>query len=65
MSDEQFAESALGNRSLADKRQLQGGVRYVAGGYDDPETYKRLAETLDALLNRSPSISPPLEPGRD
>ena len=25
----------------------------------------RLAETLDALLNRSPPISPPLEPGRD
>lgn len=49
MADEQFAESALGGRTLASKRQLQGGVRYVAGGYDDPETYKRLAETLDEL----------------
>ncbi|GAA1620937.1 glucose-6-phosphate dehydrogenase [Actinoplanes couchii] len=49
MSDEQFAESALGGKSLLDKRQLAGGVRYVAGGYDDPETYKRLAETLDEL----------------
>jgi glucose-6-phosphate 1-dehydrogenase len=49
MSDEQFAESALGGRSLSEKRQLAGGVRYVAGGYDDPDTYKRLAETLDEL----------------
>ena len=45
----QFAESALGDRSLADKPQLQGGIRYVSGGYDDPETYKRLAEVLDEL----------------
>src|SRR3954468_9126359 len=49
MSDEQFVQSALGDRSPADKRQLQGGVRYVAGGYDDPDTYKRLAEVLDGL----------------
>ena len=49
MSDEQFADSALGKRTLADKAQLAGGIRYVAGGYDNPETYKRLAETLDEL----------------
>src|SRR6187402_1069732 len=49
MADDQFAESALGGRSLADKRQLQGGIRYVSGGYDDPDTYKRLAEVLDEL----------------
>ncbi|MFG1885866.1 glucose-6-phosphate dehydrogenase [Micromonospora sp. NPDC049102] len=49
MTDEQFVESALGENALASKRQLQGGVRYVAGGYDDPETYKRLVETLDEL----------------
>ena len=49
MADDQFATSALGGRSLADKRQLQGGIRYVSGGYDDPETYKRLAEVLDEL----------------
>ncbi|WP_250035201.1 glucose-6-phosphate dehydrogenase [Paractinoplanes maris] len=49
MGDEQFADSALGDRSLLDKAQLQGGIRYVSGGYDDPETYKRLAETLDGL----------------
>src|SRR4051812_43941614 len=49
MADEQFAESALGGRSLTDKRQLAGGVRYVSGGYDDPATYKRLSEVLDEL----------------
>src|SRR4051812_27789197 len=49
MADDQFATSALGGRSLADKRQLQGGIRYVAGGYDDPDTYKRLSEGLDEL----------------
>ncbi|MCM4077778.1 glucose-6-phosphate dehydrogenase [Paractinoplanes hotanensis] len=49
MGDEQFAGSALGGRSLLDKPQLQGGIRYVSGGYDDPDTYKRLAETLDGL----------------
>src|ERR1051325_7028471 len=43
MDDQQFAESSLG-RSLADKPQLQGGIRYVSGGYDDPETYKQLSE---------------------
>ncbi len=49
MADDQFATSALGNRSLADRDQLRGGIRYVTGGYDDPETYKTLAETLDEL----------------
>jgi glucose-6-phosphate 1-dehydrogenase len=28
---------------------LNEGFRYVAGGYDDPDTYSRLRETLDAL----------------
>ena len=52
MEDHQFAESALGRRSLADKPQLQGGgIRYVTGGYDNPDTYKRLAEVLDELDN--------------
>ncbi|MCY1139702.1 glucose-6-phosphate dehydrogenase [Actinoplanes sp. Pm04-4] len=49
MGDEQFADSLLGDRRLLDKPQLQGGIRYVSGGYDDPDTYKRLAETLDLL----------------
>src|SRR6185312_3662807 len=45
---QQFADSSLG-RSLADKSQLQGGIRYVSGGYDNPETYKALSELLDEL----------------
>ncbi|WP_230884520.1 glucose-6-phosphate dehydrogenase [Planomonospora sp. ID82291] len=52
MSDDQFAQSTLGGlggRDLAEKRQLAGGIRYVAGGYDDPDTYERLAETLGEL----------------
>ncbi|GAA2611175.1 glucose-6-phosphate dehydrogenase [Paractinoplanes durhamensis] len=49
MGDDQFAGSALGGRNLNDKAQLAGGIRYVSGGYDDPDTYKRLAETLDLL----------------
>src|ERR1700742_3455107 len=69
MGDEQFADSALGaRRSLAERRQLQGGIRYVSGGYDDPDTYKRLSETLDELDaqrgtagNRLFSLSPPAE----
>ena len=48
MSDQQFAESSLGH-SLADKAQLQGGIRYVSGGYDNPETYKALGELLGEL----------------
>src|SRR5690349_11237927 len=52
MEDHQFADSALGGRTLADKPQLQGGgIRYVTGGYDSPETYKRLAEVLEELDN--------------
>src|SRR6187402_1650570 len=47
MSDDQFIEKSLGARGLADMPQLQGGIRYVSGGYDDPETYKQLAELLD------------------
>lgn len=28
---------------------LEGGFRYVSGGYDDPATYKRLAEVVEDL----------------
>src|SRR5436190_10022449 len=34
MADEQFASSAMAGRSLNDKPQLKGGIRYVSGGYD-------------------------------
>jgi glucose-6-phosphate 1-dehydrogenase len=47
MGDEQFADSALNGHGLRDYPQLEGGIRYVSGGYDDPYTYKRLAETLE------------------
>jgi glucose-6-phosphate 1-dehydrogenase len=30
-------------------RSFQGQVTYLAGEYDDPNTYRRLAETLDSL----------------
>ncbi|WP_329110149.1 glucose-6-phosphate dehydrogenase [Micromonospora sp. NBC_01699] len=49
MSDEQFADSALTGQGLGSTPQFEGGIRYVSGGYDDPDTYKRLAETLDQL----------------
>jgi glucose-6-phosphate 1-dehydrogenase len=52
MSDEQFVERALGERGLRGMPQLEGGIRYVSGGYDDPETYKQLAEVLDELDER-------------
>src|SRR3954469_22274748 len=49
MTDEQFVEAALGDRGLRNLPGLEGGIRYVSGGYDDPETFKRLAEVLDEL----------------
>jgi glucose-6-phosphate 1-dehydrogenase len=49
MDDQQFVTSALNGSGLANAPQLEGAFRYVAGGYDDPETYKRLSEVLDEL----------------
>jgi glucose-6-phosphate 1-dehydrogenase len=46
MNDEQFVESVLSERQV---KQLDGGIRYVSGGYDNPETYKQLSELLDQL----------------
>src|SRR5947209_2337782 len=45
MDDDQFI-AAVG---LTSAPQLDGGFRYIAGGYDDPETYKRLSTLLDDL----------------
>src|SRR3954447_25186490 len=39
MDDQQFASAVL-KEPVA--RQLDGAFRYISGGYDDPETYKRL-----------------------
>ncbi len=49
MDNDAFLDSVLGERGLSRMPQLQGGFRYVSGGYDDPETYKQLAEVLDEL----------------
>ncbi len=49
MDDDQFIHAVLGDRGLSGMPQLAGAVRYIAGGYDDPETYKRLATVLDEL----------------
>ncbi|HET9519333.1 MAG TPA: glucose-6-phosphate dehydrogenase, partial [Actinoplanes sp.] len=50
MDDDTFCNAVLGERGLRNMPQLQGGgLRYVSGGYDDPETYKRLAAVLDEL----------------
>jgi glucose-6-phosphate 1-dehydrogenase len=52
MDDEQFIHNVLGERGLSGMPQLAGGIRYIAGGYDDPETYKNLTAVLDELDQR-------------
>jgi glucose-6-phosphate 1-dehydrogenase len=49
MDDAEFQRAVLGDKDLGDMARLEGGLRYVSGGYDDPETYKRLATLLDDL----------------
>ncbi|HEX8343385.1 MAG TPA: glucose-6-phosphate dehydrogenase [Actinoplanes sp.] len=49
MDDATFLSKVLGERGLRDMPALEGGFRYVSGGYDDPETYKQLATVLDEL----------------
>jgi glucose-6-phosphate 1-dehydrogenase len=49
MTDDEFVDKTLGDRGLRDMPQLQGGIRYVCGQYDNPETYKELSELLDRL----------------
>jgi glucose-6-phosphate 1-dehydrogenase len=49
MDDDTFLDAVLGERGLSRMPQLKGGFRYVSGGYDDPETYKKLATVLDEL----------------
>jgi glucose-6-phosphate 1-dehydrogenase len=46
MDDQQFMSAVL---SEPVARQLDGAFRYISGGYDDPETYKRLKALLDDL----------------
>ncbi|GAB7051867.1 glucose-6-phosphate dehydrogenase [Catenuloplanes indicus] len=47
MSDEEFRTRMTGGQSVFP--DLNDGFRYVAGGYDDPDTYRRLRELLDQL----------------
>ena len=55
MTDDEFGDlcrrtvSGEGNRRWA---ELAGAARYVAGGYDDPATYQRLAEVLEECDRR-------------
>jgi glucose-6-phosphate 1-dehydrogenase len=48
MSDEDFAAKVLGD-SAAIPALADGRARYLSGGYDDPDTYKRLSALLDDL----------------
>jgi glucose-6-phosphate 1-dehydrogenase len=48
LSDEEFRAKVLdGGESV--NPQLTDGYRYLAGGYDDPATYRRLAQLLDEI----------------
>ncbi len=52
MGDEEFRERAraAADRSVAPSKaweDLASSARYVSGGYDDPDTYQRLATVLD------------------
>src|SRR5688500_15189015 len=49
LDDDAFARTVLGDQAPQPAPQLRGGLRYVSGGYDDVETYKRLAAVLDEL----------------
>src|SRR6266540_2524497 len=48
LSDDEFRQRFL-DSSGASGAGFVDGVRYVAGGYDDPDTYTRLREVLDEL----------------
>src|SRR3712207_1041791 len=48
MDDDQFQQTVLGDRGR-DLPQLVGAFRYVPGGYDDPDTYYRLAAVLEEV----------------
>jgi glucose-6-phosphate 1-dehydrogenase len=49
MSDEEWAGKCLdsGGTDAAAEWAPKASFRYVSGGYDDPETYRRLREVLD------------------
>jgi glucose-6-phosphate 1-dehydrogenase len=51
MSDEEWADKCLrdssGGTDAAGEWAPKASFRYISGGYDDPETYRRLREVLD------------------
>jgi glucose-6-phosphate 1-dehydrogenase len=51
MSDEEWADKCLRDSSAGTDAvgewAPKGSFRYISGGYDDPETYRRLREVLD------------------
>jgi len=49
MGDEDFRRLVLGGDGRSVRPELTDGYRYLAGGYDDPATYRRLGELLDRL----------------
>ncbi len=48
MSDEEFRAKVL-DGGVSVQPALTTGYRYLAGGYDDPETYRRLSALLDEI----------------
>jgi glucose-6-phosphate 1-dehydrogenase len=49
MSDDEFRSLVLGEGGHSVMPDLTEGYRYLSGGYDDPDTYRRLGELLDGL----------------
>ncbi|HEU5268057.1 MAG TPA: glucose-6-phosphate dehydrogenase [Jatrophihabitans sp.] len=50
MTDEEFRDHCRRSAPVGENRrwaELVGSARYVAGGYDDPATYARLADVLE------------------
>jgi glucose-6-phosphate 1-dehydrogenase len=52
LTDDAFREMVTEASGGSLPEALLANIRYVAGGYDDPDTYRRLKETLEELCNR-------------
>ncbi len=49
LSDDEFRKRVSFDPEVLAAAELAGDVRYLSGGYDDLDTYRRLAELLDEL----------------
>jgi glucose-6-phosphate 1-dehydrogenase len=49
MSDDEFRRLVLGDSGESVMPELTAGFRYLSGGYDDPQTYRRLGALLTEL----------------